>query len=175
MGFHMKDKIKNKIENYFLKKNYTCMLREKGVFNGCGKVTGVTHVGGDMFKSIPTGDAIFMKVRSFFVFHFLYREQNYIFGILISSPTLARDPGPFPFHCPTINEWLAGTRVCKLQTCLGRVVLSWVEKLSLKKKKNKIIHRGPPILWKSHKVWENKHILKHQKLKIKWLLNYGKW
>lgn len=23
---------------------------------------GVTHVGGDMFKSIPSGDAIFMKV-----------------------------------------------------------------------------------------------------------------
>jgi len=26
-------------------------------------VTGVRHVGGDMFKSIPSGDAIFMKVR----------------------------------------------------------------------------------------------------------------
>lgn len=26
-------------------------------------VAGVTHVGGDMFQSIPAGDAIFMKVR----------------------------------------------------------------------------------------------------------------
>lgn len=26
------------------------------------KKTGVTHVGGDMFKYIPTADAIFMKV-----------------------------------------------------------------------------------------------------------------
>lgn len=25
---------------------------------------GVTHVGGDMFKSIPSGDAIFMKVQN---------------------------------------------------------------------------------------------------------------
>lgn len=24
---------------------------------------GVTHIGGDMFKSIPSGDAIFMKVK----------------------------------------------------------------------------------------------------------------
>ena len=32
---------------------------------------GVTHVGGDMFKSIPSADAIFMKVSHFFSDHSL--------------------------------------------------------------------------------------------------------
>lgn len=47
------------------------------VGNGCrvnqGRwiFAGVTHVGGDMFKSVPDGDAIFMKVRPAFPFSFL--------------------------------------------------------------------------------------------------------
>lgn len=32
---------------------------------------GVTHIGGDMFKSVPAGDALFMKVR------FILLEANY--------------------------------------------------------------------------------------------------
>lgn len=32
------------------------------MIHGCDLCTGVRHVSGDMFKSIPIGDAIFMKV-----------------------------------------------------------------------------------------------------------------
>lgn len=32
----------------------------------------MTHVGGDMFKSIPTADAIFMKVRTLTNDNFFY-------------------------------------------------------------------------------------------------------
>lgn len=32
----------------------------------CWVCVGVTHVGGDMFKSIPNGDAIFMKVHNIY-------------------------------------------------------------------------------------------------------------
>ena len=35
---------------------------------------GVEHIGGDMFESVPGGDAIFMKVTSFILHQFtLYR------------------------------------------------------------------------------------------------------
>lgn len=40
---------------------------------------GVTHVGGDMFQSIPSGDAIFMKVSlslfTFFPFPIFLKQQ----------------------------------------------------------------------------------------------------
>ena len=34
--------------------------------------TGVEHLGGDMFESIPIGDAIFMKVSFIFYIHFFF-------------------------------------------------------------------------------------------------------
>jgi len=36
-------------------------------------VAGVTHVGGDMFKGVPKGDAIFLKVNSsFYMNYYIY-------------------------------------------------------------------------------------------------------
>ena len=46
---------------------YTRYIDKKKVLT---YATGVEHLGGDMFESIPIGDAIFMKVS--FIFYILF-------------------------------------------------------------------------------------------------------
>lgn len=49
---------------------------ETGIYLILLNFAGVTHVGGDMFESVPNGDAIFMKVNSRF-----YRNYLSIFSV----------------------------------------------------------------------------------------------
>jgi hypothetical protein len=47
-------------------------------------LAGVEHVGGDMFKSVPKGDAIFMKVSEYeyellFMVYWIIRRTNKLF------------------------------------------------------------------------------------------------